>query len=66
MKNVLIHVSGTDLENSGLLNFTELPDKTPHPAVSLHVHNVSIDPVRKIVNHHGITMAVVTDASSKL
>lgn len=64
MKNVLIHVSGIDLENSGLLNFTELPDKTPHHAVSLqsHVHNKSIDPVRKVANYHGIATAVVTDA----
>lgn len=68
MKNVLIRVSGIDLGSSGLLNFTELSDKTPHHAVSLqsHVHNMSINPVREVVNYHGIATAVVMDASSKL
>lgn len=62
----LIHVSGTDLENNDLLNFSDLPDKTPHLAVSLksRVHSTSIDAVRKVVNYHGIATAVVMNFGS--
>ena len=62
----LIHVSGTDLGNNNLLNFSDLPDKTPHHAVPLksRIHSTSIDAVRKVVNYHGIATAVVMNFGS--